>query len=104
MKEQLFMILAFIAGIALGVLFFYGLWLTVKKMMTSKAPALWVLGSFLVRTGITLTGFYYVSQGNLLRLLICLLGFVACRYIVKRFVSPNEESQLQLKKEAGHES
>ena len=65
MIEILFMILTFIAGIALGILFFYGLWLTVKKAVTAKTPALWFLGSSLIRTAIILAGFYYISQGGL---------------------------------------
>ena len=104
MNDILFMVLAFITGIVLGILFFYGLWLTVKKAVLTKLPALWFLGSFLIRTGITLVGFYYISQGNWQRLLICLLGFIAARYAVKRFTNPNEENQLHFKKEVVHES
>jgi len=104
MNDILFMILAFMAGIVLGILFFYGLWLTVKKAVTAKIPALWILGSFLIRTGIMLAGFYYVSQGNWQRLLICLLGFITARYMVKRFTQPDQENQLQLKRGVNHES
>jgi F1F0 ATPase subunit 2 len=104
MNETLFMILAFIGGLVLGVLFFGGLWLTVKKSITSKIPALWVFGSFFLRIGITLIGFYYISLGNWQRLLICVLGFVAARYIVIRFTKSIDEKQLQLKKEVYHET
>ena len=104
MIEILFMILTFIAGIALGILFFYGLWLTVKKAVTAKTPALWFLGSSLIRTAIILGGFYYISQGDWQRLLVCLLGFITARYIVKGFTSQKKENQLQLKKEVSHES
>jgi F1F0 ATPase subunit 2 len=104
MNETLFMILAFIGGLVLGVLFFGGLWLTVKKSVTSKIPALWVFGSFFLRVGITLIGFYYISLGHWQRLLICVLGFVAARYIVIRFTKSIDEKQLQLKKEAYHET
>jgi F1F0 ATPase subunit 2 len=104
MNETLFMILAFIGGLVLGVLFFGGLWLTVKKSVTSKIPALWVFGSFFLRIGITLIGFYYLSLGHWQRLLICVLGFVAARYIVIRFTKSIDEKQLQLKKEVYHET
>ena len=104
MNETLFMILAFIGGLGLGVLFFGGLWLTVKKSVKSKIPALWVFGSFFLRVGITLIGFYYISLGNWQRLLICVLGFVAARYIVIRFTKSIDEKQLQLKKEDNHET
>lgn len=104
MNEILFMILAFMAGIVFGILFFYGLWITVKKAVTANIPALWFVGSFLIRIAIVLTGFYYISQGNWQRLLVCLLGFMTARYIIKRFTSPKKENLLQLKKEVSHES
>ena len=105
MNEILFMVFAFMAGIVLGIIFFYGLWLTVKKAVTAKIPALWFVGSFLIRTAIALTGFYYISQGNWQRLLICLLGFITARYFIKRFTSQKKnENQLQIKKEVSHES
>ena len=46
MNETVNMILAFIAGLALGTLFFGGLWFTVKKAVTAKIPALWIFTSF----------------------------------------------------------
>ena len=98
------MVLAFITGLLLGILFFYGLWLTVRRAFKSKIPALWFLGSFLVRTGITLAGFYYVSMGNWQYLIICLVGFVSARFIVNHFTKLNLEDQVQLKKEASYET
>ncbi len=102
MNDNFALILAFIAGIVLGILFFYGLWITVRKAVTSKMPALWLSGSFFIRTGITLAGFYFVAHGKWQRLLICMLGFIAARYMVKRYTKPKEENQLNLKKEADH--
>lgn len=85
MNETLLMILAFTAGLALGTLFFGGLWYTVKKTITAKIPALWFFGSFFLRVSIVLIGFYFVSNGNWQRLIICLMGFVAARFIVMYF-------------------
>ena len=104
MNETLLMILAFVAGIALGIIFFGGLWFTVKKIVTAKIPALWVLGSFIVRVGIVLLGFYFIGAGNWQRLLICLLGFIAARFIVIHFTKAIDAKQLQLKKEPIHEA
>ena len=70
------LVLAFVAGCMLGVLFFGGLWWTVQKGVTSDLPAFWFLGSLLLRTGAILAGFYLVSQGHWSRLVACLLGFV----------------------------
>jgi len=97
MNEIVVMVLTFITGLALGMLFFGGLWLTVKKLFTSKTPALLFLGSFIFRTGVTLVGFYYIVQGSWQRLVICLVGFVIARYIVTRFTKPNDKKELLIK-------
>ncbi len=47
MNETLYMILALIAGLMLGTLFFGGLWFTVKKAVDSKKPAIWFFVSSL---------------------------------------------------------
>ena len=82
MNESLILVLACLAGILLGALFFGGLWWTVRRGVSSPRPALWFLGSGLVRMSIVLAGFYFVSGGQLRRLLLCLLGFVIARVAV----------------------
>ena len=46
----------------LGAIFFGGLWWTVRKGVASRRPALWFLGSLLLRTSIALAGFYVVAR------------------------------------------
>jgi F1F0 ATPase subunit 2 len=104
MNEIVYMILAFIVGLLLGTIFFGGLWFTVKKLVTSKIPALLFLGSFILRVGITLTGFYYISTGSWQRLLICMAGFIIARYSVIYFTKSNKEKQVLLQKEVSHET
>ena len=84
MNETLTLVLALVTGVLLGAIFFGGLWWTVRKGVSSERPALWFLGSLLLRTSITLTGFYFVARGDWQRLLMCLLGFVIARPIVTR--------------------
>ena len=104
MNEIVYMILAFIVGLLLGTIFFGGLWFTVRKLVTSKIPALLFLGSFILRVGITLTGFYYISTGSWQRLLICVAGFIIARYSVIYFTKSNREKQVLLQKEVSHET
>lgn len=104
MNEIFSIVFAFATGLVLGVLFFGGLWLTVKRISTAKMPGFLFFGSFLLRTGIILIGFYYVSAGNWQRLIVCLIGFVAARFIVSHFTKINEEKKLPLKKEIIHET
>ena len=83
MNEVTTWILAGLAGATLGGFFFGGLWWTVRRGVSSRRPALLFLGSFLVRTGATVGGFYLIADGRWQRLLWALLGFVVAREIVK---------------------
>ncbi len=80
------LILSFVAGVILGMLFFGGLWWTIRKCVSAKQPALWILGSLLLRTSIVLVSFYFVALGHWERFLVCLLGFVIARVVVMRLL------------------
>lgn len=97
MNETMAPVLALVAGLSLGVIFFGGLWWTVRKGMASSRPALWFLVSFLLRMGIVMAGFYFVGQGDWHRLVVCLVGFVIARLLVTWFSG-------RLEKEASHAS
>jgi F1F0 ATPase subunit 2 len=102
MNNFLLLALALVAGLVLGALFFSGLWLTVRKGVFSKSPALWFLGSMLLRMSIVLAGFYFVGGGDWQRLVTCLLGFIIARFIVMRLTRTPIEHSHSLAKEAGH--
>jgi F1F0 ATPase subunit 2 len=85
MPDTASFILASLVGVALGIVFFGGLWWTVRKGLSSQLSALWFSGSLLLRTGIALAGFYFVSHGEWPKLLACLLGFLLARFAVTRF-------------------
>ena len=80
--NAMYLLLAWLAGGALGAFFFGGLWWTVRKSLVANNPALFVFSSLLLRTRVTLVGFYGVSGGDWQRLLACLVGFVLARQIV----------------------
>jgi F1F0 ATPase subunit 2 len=71
--------LAFLSGFLLGLFFFVGLWWTIRRGLFSVAPGLWFSVSLLIRTAVTIGGFYVVSHGEWRRLLSCLLGFFISR-------------------------
>ncbi|NJC26956.1 ATP synthase subunit I [Neolewinella antarctica] len=108
MNEILLMMAALVKGGLLGVFFFGGLWLTVRKAVASTSPARWLLGSLILRVGIVVIGFYIVMQGaNWLNGLVCLLGFVAARVIIFRLTqTPETSTKLSTIKikEATHEA
>ena len=101
MNETLCLVLALVTGGLLGGMFFSGLWWTIQKGVSSKRPALWFLGSLLLRTSITLAGFYFIAQGHWERLLLCLLGFAIARPIVTR-LTRLAQKPIYLAQEASH--
>jgi len=91
MTETLTLVLAWVAGGALGAMFFGGLWRTVQKALSSTRPAFWFFGSLLLRMTLALAGFYFVAGGHWQRLLVCLAGFVVARLIVTRLIRAAEK-------------
>ncbi|CAN5914321.1 ATP synthase subunit I [soil metagenome] len=86
MRDLLAFAGAGVVGAALCAVFFGGLWWTVRAAVSSRVPALWFAGSLLVRTGVVLSGLYFVSGGDWRRLVVCLVGFFAARMAVTRVV------------------
>ena len=82
MNEFLARVLAVLLGAALGVIFFGGLWWTIQKAVGSRSPALWFMGSLLVRMSVAVGGFYLIGRDHWQRMLMCLLGFVIARLVV----------------------
>ncbi|MDX2460926.1 MAG: ATP synthase subunit I [Gammaproteobacteria bacterium] len=101
MNEILSLVPALVTGMLLGAMFFGGLWWTVQKGVSSARPALWFFGSLLLRTSMTLVGFYLVSDGHWERLLVCLLGFTIARLIATR-LTRIAERPTRVTEEAGH--
>ena len=104
MTDLLTLTLIFVFGMLLGTFFFWGLWFTVKKGLESRRPALWFLGSLLIRLGVTLAGFYAVSQHHWERTIICLAGFLVARAIVTRLTKITSTNQVDIAKEVTHEN
>jgi F1F0 ATPase subunit 2 len=83
-----YLLVAFFVGMGAGLLYFGGLWWTVRRLPTARQPALLTLGSFFVRTGLSLAAFYFASGGQWQRILASLLGFIIVRvFLVRRMRS-----------------
>src|ERR1039458_7331384 len=91
MNETLSLVPALLAGVLLGAIFFGGLWWNIRKGFASTRPALWFLGSMLLRTSIAWAGGYVIGDDHGERPLVCLLGFVTARLIVTRLTRAAEE-------------
>ena len=88
------------AGLALGGFYFGGLWWTVKRGLASPAPALWFIGSMILRTALVLAGFRLVGGNHGGRLLLCLAGFILARllltYLTRSSANPGPSPRLVL--------
>jgi F1F0 ATPase subunit 2 len=82
MSEYFALSSVFLAGAALGTVFFGGLWWTVNRGVTSRHPTVWFLGSLLLRGVVTIGGFAYLAHNDWRRIVACAAGFFVARAIV----------------------
>ncbi len=76
-------LLIFVTGVLLGLFFFGGLWATVNHLRQARYPAVWMLGSLVLRFGLVLIVFYLFAQnGNWQHLLVAAIGFALSRLFV----------------------
>jgi len=82
-----------VAGAALGAFYFGGLWLTVQTLLLVRKGRGWILlASFLVRAAVALGGIFVLMGGRWDRLLVCLVGFMAARQLIVRYLTLPEPS------------
>jgi F1F0 ATPase subunit 2 len=82
--------LSVLTGLLLGMVFFGGLWWTVRLGLPSGYAALWFSGSFLLRAAIVVAGFLYTARGDWRRVAGCGAGFLAARLMVVRLTRLKE--------------
>ena len=77
------------AGAILGFIYFFGLWLTLKRLPQQKNPGLMMLFSLIGRLVLVLFGFYFIMRfAGWQGLLAALLGLTLVRLILKRRLGP----------------
>ena len=98
MSEPVRLLLALVAGFGLGLFYYGGLWLTLKKLPKSSHPVLLHMGSFFGRTVVILAGFYLVMGDRWERIIVCLAGALVARVIlVRRLGRDTTAPELQAK-------
>jgi len=80
------------AGMLLGAVYFGGLWWTVARLPRSRHPWLLVPLSAILRTAIVLAGMWLVGfqlgeTNQLIRIAVCMAGFLISRFLVTRLVN-----------------
>jgi F1F0 ATPase subunit 2 len=86
------MIVRFIFGILLGVFFYGGLWLTIRRLATTRHPLALSMGGLVLRMAVTLAGFVLVMQGRWQNAVQVLLGFTAVRLFLRLAARPANRS------------
>ncbi len=77
------LLLIFATGILLGLVFFWGLWVTVNQLNQARYPAVQILGSLMLRFGLVLIVFYLLAQnGDWQHLLVAAIGFTLSRLFI----------------------
>ncbi|MEO8961137.1 MAG: ATP synthase subunit I [Ginsengibacter sp.] len=104
MTDIISLLPALFGGIVLGIIFFGGLWLTIRKGLRSKQAALVFTGSLILRLSITLLGFYFVGGSNWQRMLVCLAGFLAARIVIIQITKKSNHSKTKIIKEVSYEA
>jgi F1F0 ATPase subunit 2 len=83
-------VVAAAGGAALGLFYYAGLWLTLRRLPAMAYPGLWVFASFTVRLAVGMCGFYLIlgPDRSLPRLGVALLAFVLVRVLLIRRLQP----------------
>ena len=74
---------ALAAGMALGTVFFGGLWWTVSRALPSALPAVWFGLSAVLRMAIAVCGLYCFARLGLPSLIACLCGLLIVRGAIR---------------------
>jgi len=81
-----FLGLAFLWGAFLGLIYFGGLWLTVKTAPDKRRPVRWLAISFVARMTVALAGFWIILRMNPAALFLALAGFFLVRIVLTRML------------------
>lgn len=87
----IFIVISVVSGCLLGIIYFGGLWYTVKRIPDLPGRKMYVLiiSSFIVRTFFVLLGFYFLLSFHWAYLLLAFLAFILTRQVVlRRFGKP----------------
>lgn len=79
----------FATGVGLGLIYFLGLWLTIRQLAQRQYTSLWMMASLMLRLSLVLTGFYLLIDATGWQgLLAALLGFTLVRLLLTRRLGP----------------
>ncbi len=80
-----------IVGVLLGILYYGGLWLTLRNLAKLRYPALWVSISLLLRTLAVVFVLYILFAKTWQPLLIALIGMLFARTVLVQRIRPGQD-------------
>ncbi len=90
MTNLLLLVASCTAGALLGLIFFFGLWITIKRLNRDHYTAAWIVGSALLRFSLLLTGFYLLARyAGWAHVLSAALGVTLSRVLVLHRLRPS---------------
>ncbi len=84
------MVIAFLTGVLLGVVFFGGLYFSVNRMVDMKHPAVFMIASLIIRMLIVVLGLYLIRGDNFYNIPLALLGIILARTLLTSWVKKKE--------------
>lgn len=96
MSEPVQFAMGFLGGLLMGLFFFGGLWLSVKRLPDSRNPLLVMFVSFLLRLAVLVLCFYTLARcGGWIAVLGAVPGLLLMRMtLVRRFGRKDVETPL----------
>jgi F1F0 ATPase subunit 2 len=77
-----------IVGLGLGLLYYGGLWLTLRKLTQLRQPAIWLSLSLLLRMIAVVAVLYLLFADSWQQLLLALLGMLIMRSVLVQRIKP----------------
>jgi F1F0 ATPase subunit 2 len=77
---------ALFSGMLLGLIYFGGLWLSIRRFLARENAMLWFQISLMLRNLIALCGFYLIMDGDWQKLIAAVVGFSVVRIVLSRRV------------------
>jgi F1F0 ATPase subunit 2 len=78
------LVFALAVGLGLGLFYFGTLWMMVRALPDLRHPALWTFVSFLFRMAVVLVAFVAFTEGDVVRMVSVLIGFMIARGVLLR--------------------
>lgn len=97
MDDVLGMMVVLLMAVLSGLVFFGGLYMTVRWGLTARLPALWFSMSMILRTGFVLGALYLSSAGRWERSLVFGAGFLCARLVFIRLSKVLKPASLHVR-------